>query len=451
MGVVGIRREDKSVWEARVPVVPADVARLVEQGVEFEVERSPQRCIPDAEFEAAGARLVDEFDRASVILGVKEIPIDKLREGCAYLFFSHTIKGQPYNMPLLQAILDRGCTLLDYELITDDEGVRTVAFGRHAGLAGCVDTLHALGHRLAREGHVTPLAALDGAHSFGEIAPALEQIRAAATEIERQGLPPEISPLVIGITGEGGKVWGGAREVLEAAGAKEIEAEELASFVENFEGTARNLYFVSYDPGDLVEPLDSRAYDFQDYLDHPEAYRSRFGGHLEFLSAVVYGILWSPGYPRFLLREEVQRARAASSPPRLRVITDITCDPGGSNELLDHATDPGSPCYVVDPEDGSWTEGADGNGVLLWAVDILPAEIPLDASRHFSEVLTPLVPALARADLRRGPAGEGLPPSLKGAFLAVAGELRPEWREQLEPALARHGRAPAQRSKGESS
>ena len=58
-----------------------------------------------------------------------------------HLMFSHTHKGQEYNMELLskflnppnsQADLQRP-RLIDYELLTDEQGKRTVGFGWFAG------------------------------------------------------------------------------------------------------------------------------------------------------------------------------------------------------------------------------------------------------------------------------------------------------------------------------
>ena len=65
--------------------------------------------------------------------------------------FSHTAKGQEYNVPLLSRFLVGGDRyadlklsadkflpqltprLVDYELLTGTDGKRTVAFGWHAG------------------------------------------------------------------------------------------------------------------------------------------------------------------------------------------------------------------------------------------------------------------------------------------------------------------------------
>ncbi|MBZ0268908.1 hypothetical protein K8I85_12180, partial [bacterium] len=209
MGILGIRREDKNRWERRVPLVPGDVSRLVRQGVTIHVESSPNRCIPDAEYEAAGAIVVKDLAEATAILGVKEVPVGKIIPGRTYLFFSHTMKGQSYNMPMLRRLMDAGCTLLDYELVTDENGLRTIAFGRHAGLAGAIDTLWALGRRFTAEGIDTPLAALHQALDYDDLDDARTAVREVGARIGAEGLPEAASPLAIGVTGEGGKVWGG--------------------------------------------------------------------------------------------------------------------------------------------------------------------------------------------------------------------------------------------------
>jgi len=256
MAIIGIRREDKRVWERRTPLVPAAVRKLVDQGIPIVVQRSENRCYPDTEFAAAGAELVDDIDVADVILGVKEVPVDKVAANKTYYIFSHTMKGQPYNMPLLRRFLDRGCTLLDYELVTNDAGVRTVAFGRHAGLAGAIDTLHALGHRFTQRGHDTPFADLNPALHYGSVDKARAAIEQAGQRIAKNGLPPEVSPLAIGVTGEGGKVWGGAMEVLNFLPTRAVEAEDLAQQMKEFSGRAHEIWTVSYGPHDLVEPID---------------------------------------------------------------------------------------------------------------------------------------------------------------------------------------------------
>jgi len=211
---IAVRRETKSTWERRTPVTPELARRMVNQaGLEVLVQPSARRVFRDDEYVRAGARMSEDLADSSVILGVKEIPPELFQANTAYVFFSHVIKGQPYNMPMLRRMLELGCTLIDYEKICDESGKRLIFFGRFAGLAGMIDTLSALGRRLASEGLDTPLATVAPAHSYPSLHDAKLAIRAAGERIASQGLDPSLLPLTVGIAGYG-NVASGVREVL---------------------------------------------------------------------------------------------------------------------------------------------------------------------------------------------------------------------------------------------
>jgi alpha-aminoadipic semialdehyde synthase len=61
------------------------------------------------------------------------------------------------------------------------------------------------------------------------------------------------------------------------------------------------------------------------------------------------------------------------------------------------------------------------------AVDILPSELPRDASEDFSRALQPFLPALAAADYHAPFAELALPPEIKRAVIAHRGELAPAY------------------------
>jgi len=63
-----------------------------------------------------GAVIKEDISESSVILGVKSVPIDLLEPHKTYAFFSHTIKAQDANMPLLDAILEKVLTFFDGRL-----------------------------------------------------------------------------------------------------------------------------------------------------------------------------------------------------------------------------------------------------------------------------------------------------------------------------------------------
>ncbi len=129
---IGIRREEKSIWEKRVAVTPEDAKALMGEGIDVVVQPSPIRVYSEEEFRNAGAKIDENLEACSVVLGIKEMKPDTFRPGGTYVFFSHTIKGQAHNMPMLRRLLDMKCNLIDYERVTDAEGRRLIFFGNYA-------------------------------------------------------------------------------------------------------------------------------------------------------------------------------------------------------------------------------------------------------------------------------------------------------------------------------
>lgn len=144
------------MWERRAPFSPMQVRKLVKNGVKVIVQPSNRRAYPMQNYLNAGAVIQEDISEASVIFGVKQVPVDQLIPDKTYCIFSHTIKAQESNMPLLDAILQKRIRLIDYEKLMDDKGNRVVAFGKMAGIAGTVNILHGLGLRLLALGHHTP-------------------------------------------------------------------------------------------------------------------------------------------------------------------------------------------------------------------------------------------------------------------------------------------------------
>jgi len=128
--LIGIRREDKNPWERRVPLIPTHVGELIQShGMEIWLQPSPIRAFPDSDFVREGAKLVEDLSPCPLIFAVKEIPLQFFAAGRMYVFFSHTTKGQPLNMPMLKKMVELRCSLIDYEKIVNDDGQRLLFFG----------------------------------------------------------------------------------------------------------------------------------------------------------------------------------------------------------------------------------------------------------------------------------------------------------------------------------
>lgn len=425
-GALAVRRETRSPWERRSPVTP-DLARKLaeEHGVKVIIQPSARRVFHDKEYVRAGAAVSNDLSDANLILGVKEIAPESLQRGAAYLFFSHVIKGQRHNMPMLARLRELGCTLIDYELIRSDEGRRLIFFGRYAGIAGMIDTLWALGQRLRWEGVRSPFEGITPAHTYDGLDDLKRGLATVGRSIQSAGLPAGTPPLVIGIAGYG-NVAQGAREVLSELPTREVEPEQLAAL--RSRDVTRSIVVTTFREEHLVEPRDPRqTFVLEDYYEHPDGYRSIFARHLPYLSILVNCNYWDQRYPRLVTRADLRELFTRERSPRLKVIGDIGCDIEGAIECTLKTTDPSDPVYVFDPATGAITPGVEGPGPVILAVDILPAELPRDASEEFSHSLAAFLPALANADFEVPFDALELPDEVRRAVILHRGRFTPEF------------------------
>ncbi len=424
---IGIRREEKSIWEKRVAVTPEDAKALMGEGIDVVVQPSPIRVYSEEEFRNAGARIDENLEACSVVLGIKEMKPDTFRPGGTYVFFSHTIKGQAYNMPMLRRLLDVKCNLIDYERVTDAEGRRLIFFGNYAGMAGMVETLVALGRRMAWEGTDTPLTALRHAYEYRDLAEVKAAVRAVGERIRLEGFPAGMEPIVVGFAGYG-NVARGAWQILDLMPVVEVRPADLIGLWRGSATPHRCLYKVVFREEDTVEPVETgTAFDLQDYYVRPDRYRSKFERFVPYLTAVVNCIFWEARYPRLITKEWLRQHWERES-PRLRVIGDISADLEGAIECTVRITEPGEPFFVYDPLSADATTGVEGRGVVVMSVDILPSELPRDASVYFSGVLKEYIPVLARADYSVPFERLDLPPEIRRAVIVYHGELTPDYR-----------------------
>jgi alpha-aminoadipic semialdehyde synthase len=423
---IGIRREDKNIWERRAPLIPEQVGQLIgEHGLSFAVQHSDLRRFSDEEYREVGADVREDISDCRIVLGVKEMPESFFQPKHTYVFFAHVIKGQHHNMPMLRRMMELGCSLIDYEKITDDAGRRLVFFGRFAGIAGIVDTLSGFGQRLKLAGVETPFARVKLAHEYGRVALAKAALAEVGREVVEQGLPAELVPLVIGVTGYG-HVAKGVWEMLDALGATEVQPVDLPALLAD--GDSRTIYRVMFREEHMVEPKElGHRFDLKEYFAHPELYRSRFEEYLPHLSVLANCIYWDARYPRLVTKQWLKSAFEEGQKPKLAAVGDISCDIEGSVEATLKATEPGRPFFVYEPETGGVKDGVAGDGLLLMTVDNLPCELPFDSSREFGVALAPFLSALAGTDFDQPLDGLDLPGPIRRALIVHRGRLTPEY------------------------
>eukprot|EP00750_Incisomonas_marina_P003937 INCI13427.10.p1 GENE.INCI13427.10~~INCI13427.10.p1 ORF type:complete len:1071 (+),score=195.88 INCI13427.10:193-3405(+) len=434
--VLGILRESKNKWEQRAPLAPKHVERLVKQGVKVIVQPSTRRAFYDAEYARAGAILQDDVSPASLVLGVKEVPIKDLLTERSYIFFSHTTKAQDYNMPLLDAVLEKNIRLFDYEMITetgDRQSPRLVAFGRYAGIAGMIDICRGLGERMLSLGHTNTFMKVASTYMYESLAHAEEAVRRSGVVLGQNGSPADLGPLVFTFTGDG-KVSRGAQEIFSLLPHEWVSKEDLPHLLKAGGRNAdlKKVYGVIATPEDFIVPRnnDHSAFDKQRYYKEPHEFKSIFHEtHLPYTSVLMNCMFWTQAYPRIVTNQHLQDLDTERR-LRLLAVGEITCDYMGSVECLGKFSTIEKPFYMFDPQTGLMSDDLESNGILMQGVDTLPAELPKEATDHFGDHLMPLLPNLLDSDgnLSLEEQQAQLNPSWFGAMITSQGELTPSFR-----------------------
>ncbi|NWS98178.1 AASS protein, partial [Mionectes macconnelli] len=435
--VLAIRREDVNAWERRAPLAPKHVKELTKMGYKVLVQPSNRRAIHEKEYLKAGAVIQEDISEASLIIGVKRPPEDKLIPKKNYAFFSHTIKAQEANMPLLDEILRQEIRLFDYEKMVDHKGMRVVAFGKWAGVAGMINILHGLGLRFLALGHHTPFMHIGMAHNYRNSSQAVQAVRDAGYEISLGLMPKSVGPLTFVFTGTG-NVSKGAQEMFSALPCEFVEPHELKEVSRS--GDLRKVYGTVLSRHHHLVRKHDGIYDPADYDKHPENYTSRF--HIDiapYTTCLINGIYWEQHTPRLLSRQDTQKllvpVRSADGategcpelPHKLLAICDISADTGGSIEFMTECTTIDNPFCMYDADQHITHDSVEGSGILMCSIDNLPAQLPIEATEYFGDMLFPYIEEMLLSEGSEPLEKQNYSPVVRGAVIASNGSLTPKY------------------------
>jgi len=359
----GIIRERKNPPDRRVVLSPEECQNVLSKfpKAEILVESSPIRVFSDQEYADKGLKVVNDLETCEVLLGVKEVPIEALIPNKKYFFFSHTIKKQPYNRELLQAVLDKNIELYDHEVITNTKGSRLVAFGRYAGIVGAYNGFRAYGLKF-------DLFQLPKAESL------LDQ-QALITELKKTQLPN----IKILLTGKG-RVGNGAKEMLDAMELRQVAPSEYLS------ETFNEPVYCQIDVSQYVKRKGEIKGSKTDFFQNPEAYESDFFRFAKVTDFYIAGHFYGDGAPYLYTREDAKQPDF-----NIKVVADISCDIDGPVASTIRPSTIAEPIFGYDPESETETDFKKEKAIAVMAVDNLPCELPRDASVGFGEAFSKYV------------------------------------------------------------
>lgn len=371
---IGLLREEKIPRDKRVPFTPVQCKFMMEEheGLQIIVQPSDFRCYTNEEYRKHGILLQEDLSDCDVLMGVKEVPKDKLIPGKKYLFFSHTIKKQPHNRNLLQAIIEKKVQLIDYECLIDEAGHRVIGFGRYAGLVGAYNGIMAYGFKYG----LFELKSAHLCHDKKEI----------TKELERINLPN----LKIVVTG-GGRVANGALEILGVLGLRKVTAYEFLHY------SFREPVYVQLHSEDYYKTKDGTVFSNHEFYHHPEKFDCTFAAgnsYASFCDLLIHCTFWDPKAPVLFTKEQMRDPKF-----HISVIADVTCDINGSIPSTTRPSTIEDKFYGYNPNTERIEEPFGPSTITVMAIDNLPCELPRDASEGFGKhLMERVIPYLVNKD-----------------------------------------------------
>ncbi|HTM92065.1 MAG TPA: NAD(P)-dependent oxidoreductase [Flavisolibacter sp.] len=356
---IGLLKEGKIPPDNRVALTPAQCKWLQKTYpvLKFLVQSSPHRCFSDKEYQRAGIEVVEDLKDCDILLGIKEVPVDDLLGNKTYLFFSHTRKKQLHNQKLLQTILQKKITLIDYECMEHEDGQRIIGFGFFAGVVGAHNGMMAYGER-------TGLFQLGRVYKQRDF-----------KQLIHSYFGVKLPNIKIAVTGSG-RVAHGILEIMNLMEVVELEKEEFVSREFSYP------VYVQLKGADLYTHIKKGDYSREHFHNHPEEYECLFDRYIPHTDILMNGVYWDVNVPRLFKIERV------SDPDfRIQVIADVTDDINGSIpiNLGDQTIE--NPVYGVARFSFQKTPPYQPDSVDIMAVGNLPNELPRDASKYFGEQL----------------------------------------------------------------
>lgn len=368
---LGILKERKNPPDRRVVLSPQICKSLQNTfpALTIIVESSEDRVFSDKQYQDAGIEVTNDISDCDVLVGVKEVPIDALIPTKNYFFFSHTIKKQAHNRKLLKAILDKNITLYDHEAITNNKGIRLVAFGKYAGNVGAYNAVRTYG--LKHQLYNLPKA--ETLHDKKMLIAEMQKIN--------------FKPFKIVLTGTG-RVGNGAKEMLDAIPIKQVSVDDFLT--KSFDEPV----YVQIDVLDYAKRKDGDVRDITDFFENFAEYENNFERFAQVADLYIAGHFYAEGSPMIVTHEMIQHPAFSIS-----AIADISCDIEQPIASTIKASTIADPIYGFSKKTLQEVDFLSQEAIAVMSVDNLPCELPKDASEGFASMFsTHVIPAFFNND-----------------------------------------------------
>ena len=357
---IALVAETKNPPDRRAAITPTTANKIIGTypNATVCIQNSNIRAFTNQEYQLAGFEIKEDVSNCQLLIGLKEVKIEKLIDNKTYIIFAHVAKKQEHNKELLKAIVEKRITLIDYEYLTDIKGNRLVAFGKWAGIVGAYNAIRMWGLK-TKQFDIAP------AHTFLDKA-----------EMFKKNNCLKCEPIKIVITG-GGRVATGAMETLKNFGIEEVTPDDF--LFKSFSKTV----FTKLEPWHYVRHRTEKDFKLEHFFQNPSEYISIFEPYTKVADMYIACHFWDPNSPHFITQKMMQ-----SSDFKIKAIADVSCDVNGPIASTIKASSILQPFFDYNPKTGLEEEAfSSENNISVMSVDNLPAELPRDSSEEFSNNL----------------------------------------------------------------
>ncbi|MEJ7682227.1 MAG: alanine dehydrogenase [Segetibacter sp.] len=258
---------------------------------------------------------------------------------------------------MLQAIIEKRITLIDFECLEHKDGQRILGFGFFAGIVGAHNGMWAYGKRT-------------GTYNLCRVGECKDYKQLINTYF---GL--KLPDIKVAVTGSG-RVASGVLEIMNLMDIIEVEPDEFLQREFSYP------VYIHLKGQDLYKHKVAGKYNREDFHTNPGNYRSKFKPYIYQTDVIMNGTYWEKNIPPLFKWEDM-----LNNDFRIQTIADISDDKeGGIPCNLGNSTIE-FPVYGVDPVSRQIIDPYQKSGVDIMAVSNLPNELPRDASSYFGDQL----------------------------------------------------------------
>lgn len=258
---------------------------------------------------------------------------------------------------MMQEIIRKKITLIDYECLAHDDGTRLIGFGFFAGVVGAHNGMMAYGNRTGK----IVLDRVYKKRNFQELIHTYFELK--------------LPLLKIAVTGSG-RVAHGILEIMNLMEIHEVEPDEYKTLQFSYP------VYVHLKGENLYLNKATGKYNRNEFHEHPERFKCLFTDYLSETDVLLNGVYWEVEAPKLFELCDMKKENF-----RIKTIADISDDKFGSVPINLGDNPMEDPVYGVDKITGERTKPYLENSVDVMAVGNLPNELPRDASKYFGEQL----------------------------------------------------------------